>query len=162
MRPRLSWQAISVIFLLRAFVNPLQRKTKFSVYRNLDRLNRLSRDEAVQMFLQCSGSLAWAERMSSARPFPMLEQLFMAARRIWITLDPADINDVLTADPGHLPTSSFANSKQGVIVKSDGAKVDRFPSEPAISGSEPDVGLRFAAVRHYRQIEKRLSSLLET
>ncbi|MBX3293365.1 MAG: hypothetical protein KF881_10805 [Acidobacteria bacterium] len=128
----------------------------------MDRLNRLSRDEAVQMFLQCCGSRTWAERMTSARPFPMLEQLFLAARRTWITLDPADIEGVLTAESGHRPGFCFANSKQGVIVKSDGAMVDRFPSEPAISGSEPVVGLRFAAVRHYRIIERRLSSLLET
>ena len=51
------------------------------------------------MFLDCCGSTAWANAMASARPFPMLENLFEAAEKKWFALPPADWLEAFAAHP---------------------------------------------------------------
>lgn len=53
------------------------------IYKKLAWLNELPEDEAVYVFKECSGSDVWALSMASARPFPMLEQLYSYARELW-------------------------------------------------------------------------------
>jgi hypothetical protein len=142
-------------------VKPERVKISFPIYGNLDRINRLSTDEAESFFLECCSSKRWAERMAAARPFPMLEHLFFTARRIWNTLEEVEVRRVLEDESDTERNSSFVKSEQGVKLSMDGAMADRSQPNPAISGKVPVVGLRFAAVRHYRKIESRLSSRLE-
>ncbi|MBL8182630.1 MAG: hypothetical protein JNL64_13585 [Blastocatellia bacterium] len=53
------------------------------IYKKLAWLNELPEDEAVYVFTECSGSDDWARSMAQARPFPMLEQLYLRARDLW-------------------------------------------------------------------------------
>jgi hypothetical protein len=92
----------------------------------------------------------------------MLEHLFSNAAGTWNMLSEGEVIRVLETDDGDETTNSFANPEQNCIFRKDGARVVRFPSEPAISGSQPIVGLRFAAARYTEKIEQRLSSILET
>lgn len=53
------------------------------IYKKLAWLNELPEDEAVYVFIECSGSDDWARSMAAARPFPMLDQLYGVARDLW-------------------------------------------------------------------------------
>jgi OHCU decarboxylase len=72
---------------------------KIEVYKNLAWLNELSSARAKTLFLDCCGSTEWARRMTAARPFPMLEQLFRSAEEIWFSLTPADWLEAFAAHP---------------------------------------------------------------
>lgn len=100
--------------------------------------------------------------MAAARPFLMLEHLFSGAAGMWDLLSEDEKIRIIETYNGGDTANSFANQEQNCIVRKDGAKVVRFPSEPAISGSQPIFGLRFAAARFAEKIERRLSSILET
>lgn len=143
-------------------MKPENRKKGFPIYSNLDRIDRLPHDDAVQFFLRCCNSQRWAEQMAALRPFRMLEHLFSSARNTWHELDDEERSKAIDLDHERGPIKRFAIPVQKCIVELDGAKVVRFPSKPAITDPEPVVGLRFAAVSYYRQMERRLSSLLET
>lgn len=51
------------------------------------------------MFLDCCGSIEWARRMTEAMPFPMLEDLYGTADRIWFSLSSADWLEAFAAHP---------------------------------------------------------------
>lgn len=72
---------------------------QYQIYKNLAALNELSPAEAVEEFLDCCGSAAWARRMAKARPFRMLDHLFEAADRLWFSLSVADHLDAFRAHP---------------------------------------------------------------
>jgi OHCU decarboxylase len=62
-------------------------------------LNELPAEEAMSVFLDCCGSKEWAQRMTAARPFRMLENLFVAAGKIWVSLSPADHLEAFASHP---------------------------------------------------------------
>ena len=69
------------------------------IYNNLAWLNKLPKDEALSVFLDCCGSKEWARLMTAARPFPMLEHLFTAADKIWSLLAPGDHLEAFASHP---------------------------------------------------------------
>jgi OHCU decarboxylase len=71
----------------------------YQIYKNLAWLNDLAPDDAIAAFLDCCGSNVWAERMTNARPFRMLDDLFDSARRIWFSLSPADWLEAFATHP---------------------------------------------------------------
>jgi len=71
----------------------------FNIYKNLAWLNELSPDEATSIFLDCCGSSEWAIRMSAARPFAMLENLYASAEDIWFSLSSGDHLEAFASHP---------------------------------------------------------------
>jgi OHCU decarboxylase len=65
----------------------------------LDRLNSLSPADAQAEFLKCCGATAWAKRMSDARPFGSVEQLYSRADETWASLDEHDWLEAFRAHP---------------------------------------------------------------
>ncbi|CAN5406286.1 2-oxo-4-hydroxy-4-carboxy-5-ureidoimidazoline decarboxylase [soil metagenome] len=62
----------------------------FQIYKNLAWLNSLSEEEAQAAFSNCCGSAEWSRRMTAARPFAMLDELFRTAARLWYSLTTSD------------------------------------------------------------------------
>lgn len=58
----------------------------FQIYKNLAALNALNPADAEAMFLKCCGSCEWARRMEKARPFLLVEDLFVSAQSAWSSL----------------------------------------------------------------------------
>src|SRR5215475_156973 len=56
----------------------------------LARWNDLESLEAIEEILSCCGSTAWAERMTSQRPFDDEASLLITSDEIWRSLCPAD------------------------------------------------------------------------
>lgn len=71
----------------------------FNIYKNLAWLNELPADEATSVFLDCCGSAEWARRMTAARPFAMLENLFKSAEDIWFSLSSVDHLEAFASHP---------------------------------------------------------------
>ena len=67
--------------------------------RGLERLNRLTHDEAEAEFLQCCGSTAWACGMSARRPFGGASDLLRAAEEAWGALDDEDWLEAFSRHP---------------------------------------------------------------
>lgn len=71
----------------------------FNIYKNLAWLNELPVEEAESVFRDCCGSSEWARRMSAARPFAMLENLFRSADDIWFSLSSVDHLEAFASHP---------------------------------------------------------------
>jgi OHCU decarboxylase len=71
----------------------------FQIYKNLAWLNELPTAKAEAAFLDCCGSLEWAKAMTASRPFPMLENLFKTADKIWFSLPIAEHLEAFAAHP---------------------------------------------------------------
>lgn len=71
----------------------------YSVYKNLASLNEAPDREAEQAFLDCCGSTEWARLMTERRPYPMLNDLFQAARSTWFKLSRGDWLEAFAAHP---------------------------------------------------------------
>lgn len=71
----------------------------YRIYKSLAWLNELPQKKAAEAFLDCCGSHEWARRMTDARPFPMLEDLFSTAEDLWFSLSPADWLEAFAAHP---------------------------------------------------------------
>jgi 2-oxo-4-hydroxy-4-carboxy-5-ureidoimidazoline decarboxylase len=69
------------------------------VYQTLAWLNDLPGDEAESLFLDCCGSTEWARKMTKARPFPLLENLFQKAENTWFALSPSDQLEAFASHP---------------------------------------------------------------
>jgi OHCU decarboxylase len=65
----------------------------------LEKLNNAPREIAESRFLDCCGSRAWARKMTEARPFVDLDELFNCAAQIWLNLEPADWLEAFAAHP---------------------------------------------------------------
>ena len=65
----------------------------------LERLNSLAADEAELEFGKCCGSINWARRMTSERPFANSNQLVTLADRIWWSLEPVDWLEAFASHP---------------------------------------------------------------
>jgi len=68
-------------------------------YKNLARLNDLAASAAESAFLDCCGSQAWAKAMTASRPFPMLDNIFETAEKIWFALPATDHLEAFAAHP---------------------------------------------------------------
>lgn len=71
----------------------------FQIYKNLAWLNDLPEDEAESAFRDCCGSARWASRMTLARPFRMLDDLYETAEKVWWSLSPGDHLEAFSAHP---------------------------------------------------------------
>jgi OHCU decarboxylase len=67
--------------------------------QSVNRLNKLSANDAYTEFLKCCGSTRWARAMASARPFASEEQLFAEADRISSSLKDEDWLEAFRAHP---------------------------------------------------------------
>lgn len=65
----------------------------------LARLNRLAPDAALERFLACCGSRAWARAMAERRPYDDPESLMRAANEVWWGLAPGDWLEAFAAHP---------------------------------------------------------------
>jgi OHCU decarboxylase len=65
----------------------------------IERLNRISDEEARARLLDCCGSTRWAERASANRPYWDVEQCLIIGERIWRELDCADWLEAFRAHP---------------------------------------------------------------
>lgn len=55
--------------------------------------------EAEAAFRDCCGSSEWARRMTEARPFAMLENLYESAESVWFSLSSADHLEAFASHP---------------------------------------------------------------
>lgn len=62
------------------------------IYKKLAWLNELPSEEAEYVLGECSGSPEWAHLVTSARPFPVLDQLFVQAEQLWLSLAPENVD----------------------------------------------------------------------
>lgn len=92
-------------------------------YKNLAWLNELPVTKAQAAFLDCCGSREWAKAMTAARPFPMLENLFMTAERIWFSLPIADHLEAFAAHPMIGSNKSAPTQKKQSAKWSEGEQV---------------------------------------
>lgn len=67
--------------------------------QDLEWLNSLPPDEAVQALLQCCGSKRWAKEMANARPYQSLDSLLATANDIWWSLPPNDWLEAFRSHP---------------------------------------------------------------
>jgi hypothetical protein len=138
-------------------------KAKYAIYCNLERLNRLSRKEAEAVFLDCSGSQKWAERMAAARPFPMVEHLFSAAERHLRELDEMELRAAIQKDSQGAKLRHFANSATRSIFLVDSSRpggssgIRRSPDRASASVDPQGSAIDLLQI----EVEKKLSSLLE-
>src|SRR6185295_2464660 len=66
---------------------------------DLQSLNSLPHDDAVEALLQCCGSKRWAEAITSSRPFPSLEALSATAGDVWWSLERDDWFEAFRSHP---------------------------------------------------------------
>ena len=67
--------------------------------RELDQLNRYSRERALSEFVKCCGSQRWATAMTAARPFANVQELLTEADSIWWSLGTEDWLEAFRAHP---------------------------------------------------------------
>lgn len=65
----------------------------------IERLNRLSVEEAQAALLRCCGSTNWAGRMTTLRPVAGADELFCLADEVWSDLTPADWLEAFSHHP---------------------------------------------------------------
>jgi OHCU decarboxylase len=75
---------------------------------DLEELNALSEDRAVEELITCCGSSRWAREMAARRPFRSVDDLLLDADAVFETLEPSDWLDAFAAHPriGDRPPSS--------------------------------------------------------
>jgi len=98
----------------------------FQIYKNLARLNELSKAEAEKAFLDCCGSTEWALRMAADRPYAMLENLYEAADNIWFSLPVADHLEAFASHPkiGSKKSGTKQTEKSAAWSKKEQLAVD--------------------------------------
>lgn len=149
-----------------------------SVYKKLTEINEMSRARAESMFLDCSGSGAWAHAMTLARPYRMLEQLFEMADNLWAGLSNAEKLESYFAetDPGGLPSSNETTISE--LLETFRLYRDRFgfifilhtsgrPADEVLAicrarlGNSVESELAIAAAEQRKIMEFRLTQFLE-
>jgi OHCU decarboxylase len=98
----------------------------YRIYKNLAWLNDLPDREAQKAFLDCCGSHEWAHRMTEARPFPMVENLYTHADAIWFSLPVADHLEAFAAHPkiGSKKKPTAQTKKSADLSRGEQSKVD--------------------------------------
>ncbi|HUL44229.1 MAG TPA: 2-oxo-4-hydroxy-4-carboxy-5-ureidoimidazoline decarboxylase [Bacteroidota bacterium] len=65
----------------------------------LDKLNALSKRDAVTFFRQCCGSVRWATVMAERLPYTDIEVLLAAANEIWNAMGPEEWKEAFSHHP---------------------------------------------------------------
>jgi 2-oxo-4-hydroxy-4-carboxy-5-ureidoimidazoline decarboxylase len=65
----------------------------------LEKINSLSKRDAVTLFRQCCGSKRWAEEMTMRRPFRSMQELQTVADEVWFSLSPDDWKEAFAQHP---------------------------------------------------------------
>lgn len=151
----------------------------FNIYRNLARLNDLPANKAEELFASISGSELWARDLARLRPFPLVEQLFVAAEGSWFSLPAAEriaaFSRAVEAEsngtsPGNKVRSEVAEAKRlyrnkfgFIFVLSDEGKSQEeiLAVCKARLGNSVATELQIAADEHRKLIESRLNKVLE-
>jgi N-carbamoyl-L-amino-acid hydrolase len=81
--------------LLEGIVEVLQRERP----AGLDRLNRMTQEDAERALLACCASRTWAAAMAAARPYPTARALHARAKSDWDGLADADRQEAFAAHP---------------------------------------------------------------
>jgi OHCU decarboxylase len=84
------------------------------VTHDLNWLNSLPRDEAINKLKSCCGSTRWAEQMDNRRPFETRDELAATANEVWWSLNPDDWFEAFHAHPkiGEKKVEASAQSLQ--------------------------------------------------
>ena len=144
------------------------------IYKNLVRLNCLPAEEAESIFLDCCGSHVWARRMTVARPFRMIEELYFTADKIWRSLADSDRIEAYSeriklpleddSQDTLLNAARLYHDKFGFIfvVDSTGRSAEELLAIcKARLGNSAETELAIASNEHRKIIESRLNELLE-
>jgi len=67
--------------------------------KDLEWLNSLPAEDAVNELLQCCGSRRWAEEVTNSRPFAQLETLLARAKDVWWSLQADDWLEAFRSHP---------------------------------------------------------------
>jgi allantoicase len=97
---------------LRIFGEPVRLEDEL---KGIERINQLPAGQARKALLDCCCSIAWADQMTSQRPFAEEANLFESADKIWMHLDQ---KEWLRAIRHHPPIGSKrGKSKQSGIAR---------------------------------------------
>jgi allantoicase len=110
---------------LRIFGNLTERGR---VEHRLRLINALTSATARRRFLECCGSLGWAEAMASARPFSSADATIESASRIWSSLAREDFLQAFAAHPriGEPGLDPRAAAEQSGAQSASAATLDEF------------------------------------
>jgi OHCU decarboxylase len=67
--------------------------------RGLKQLNELPSKQLEEQFLDCCGSINWANRMMEEQPFATVEELLKKAESVWWSLNQADWLEAFRSHP---------------------------------------------------------------
>jgi 2-oxo-4-hydroxy-4-carboxy-5-ureidoimidazoline decarboxylase len=97
----------------------------------LEELNALDAASAARELLRCSGSTAWAARMSAARPFASAEAMGASADHIWSELTGADWREAFAAHPriGGSGEGGWSASEQSRVATASAATLERLAAK---------------------------------
>jgi allantoicase len=114
--------------------------------KSLKTFDRLAKQKAIKMLMDCCGSRKWAEQMVAYRPFVDTTELFAAADRIWSELEE---KDWLEAFRHHPPIGGrHAKAKQSTTASRWSAK------EQSASQKASSETLEALATENQRYLEK--------
>ncbi len=92
---------------------------------NMDKINKLSREEAITELFKCCGSTRWAKKLASRIPFADKEQLFEISDEIWAESTVEDgfeafthhpkIGDVKSLEKKFASTKEWAGNEQSGV-----------------------------------------------
>jgi allantoicase len=108
---------------LRIFGTPTARGR---AEHRLHLINALTPATARRRFLECCGSLGWAEAMTSVRPFASADAMAESASRIWSTLAREDFLEAFAAHPriGERSSDRRAAAEQSGAQSASAATLD--------------------------------------
>ncbi|MFT3742833.1 MAG: 2-oxo-4-hydroxy-4-carboxy-5-ureidoimidazoline decarboxylase [Pyrinomonadaceae bacterium] len=142
----------------------------FNVYKNLAWLNEVSFNDAVSVFLSCSGSEMWARRMAEFRPFAMLEKLYETASSLWFALPRGEWIAAFSclephfADESLIEEARLYKEKFGfifVVFPNSKTSKEMLAICRARFGNSVETELQIAAEEHWKMLERELDKLLE-
>jgi len=106
--------------------------------RELDRLNRVSREQAEAELLKCCGSQRFASQMTAARPFANFDELLTEADDVWRSLNADNWLEAFRAHPK-------IGEKQAAAVQSEEARQWSAQEQSGINDAGADTMAAIAA-----------------
>ena len=119
-------------------------------------MNELPDAEAEGVFRLCCGSSEWARRMTRARPFHLLENLFAAAENIWFQLAPLHKLEAYSANSRIENTLPTGVSKELAETNRLYEEKFRFIFVLSLSGKSPEEILAICRARLGNSVETEL------
>ncbi len=97
---------------------------------NIQALNALEHESAVDAMMRCCGARRWATAMANSRPFEDEEALYQRARKIWAEMDKCDILEAFSHHPQigadlaklrekFATTSSWSSDEQAAVADAE-------------------------------------------